>query len=57
LQSYGVTKSGWESIEERIDSKPDKPFDVFLKSSLFDYEKAKDAVPWLASVVERYKII
>jgi MoaA/NifB/PqqE/SkfB family radical SAM enzyme len=57
LHSYSVTKSGWESIEERIDSKPDKPFDVFLKSSLFDYEKAKDAVPWLASVVERYKII
>ena len=57
LQSYAVTKSGWDSIEDRIDSKPDKPFDVFLKSSLFDYEKAKTAVPWLASVVERYKII
>lgn len=57
LENYPGTRAEWNTIETQIDNESNAPFDVFLKSSLFDYEKAKDAVPWLASVVERYKII
>jgi organic radical activating enzyme len=50
-------KKAWFNVDKLIDEESDKPLDILLNRDLFDYEKAKEALPWLASVVKRYKIL
>lgn len=50
-------KKAWFNVDKLIDEESDKPLDILLNRDLFDYEKAKDSLPWLASVVKRYKIV
>ena len=57
LLKFPQTKASWDIIEEKIDSDATVEFDIFIKDFLFNLEKAKIAVPWIASVVERYKIV
>ncbi len=47
----------WMNLENTINEEPRIAFDVFLNNDKFDLEKAKVAVPWVASVAERYKIV
>lgn len=50
-------KKAWFNVDKLIDEESDKPLDILLNRESFDLEKCKQALPWLASVVERHQII
>lgn len=53
---FPALKQTWDGVETLIDETSEKSFHIFSRRLLHDNEKCKEALPWLASVVDRTTI-